>query len=170
MCVRVCVCVQCSYLWLSLTQLTRTFSVIKKDKKRSFIHPSLCFFCPVFQHTRNTKASKCFKKKIIRTYGIGFIVSSLYIYFSISLLLKIFLHRLALWLECSPMARETCVRSQVELYQRLKKMVLDASLLNTQHYKVRIKGKVEQSRERSSALPYTRCSSYQKGRVYFIWY
>ncbi len=32
------------------------------------------------------------------------------------------------------------------------KMVLDTSLLNTQ-YKVRIKGKVEQSRERSSALP-----------------
>ena len=35
------------------------------------------------------------------------------------------------------------------------RMVLDVSLLNTQHYKVRIKGKVEQSRERSSALPYT---------------
>ena len=35
------------------------------------------------------------------------------------------------------------------------KMVLDASLLNTQHYKVGIKGKVEKSRERSSALPYT---------------
>ena len=34
-------------------------------------------------------------------------------------------------------------------------MVLDASLLNTQHYKVQIKGKVEQSRERSSAPPYT---------------
>ena len=34
------------------------------------------------------------------------------------------------------------------------KMVLDDSLLNTQHYKVRIKGKVEKSRERSSALPY----------------
>ena len=33
------------------------------------------------------------------------------------------------------------------------KMVLDVSLLNTQHYKVRIKGKVEQSRERSSAPP-----------------
>ena len=32
------------------------------------------------------------------------------------------------------------------------KMVLDTSLLNTQQYKVRIKGKVEQSRERSSAL------------------
>ena len=31
-------------------------------------------------------------------------------------------------------------------------MVLDASLLNSQHYKVRIKGKVEQSRERSKAL------------------
>ena len=30
--------------------------------------------------------------------------------------------------------------SQVESYQRLKKMVLDATLLNTQHYKVKIKG------------------------------
>ena len=35
------------------------------------------------------------------------------------------------------------------------KMVLDTSLLNTQQYKVHIKGKVEQSRERSSALLYT---------------
>ena len=35
------------------------------------------------------------------------------------------------------------------------KMVLDTSLLNTQQYKVHIKGKVEQSRERSSILPYT---------------
>ena len=38
---------------------------------------------------------------------------------------------------------------------KTQKMLFDASLLNTQHYKVRIKGKVEQSRERSSALPYT---------------
>ena len=35
------------------------------------------------------------------------------------------------------------------------KIVFDASLLNTQIYKVRIKGKVEKSRERSCALPYT---------------
>ena len=35
------------------------------------------------------------------------------------------------------------------------KMVLNTSLLNTQHYKVHIKSKVEQSRETSSALPYT---------------
>ena len=34
------------------------------------------------------------------------------------------------------------------------KMVLEAASLNTQHYKVRIKGKVEQSREWSSTLPY----------------
>ena len=33
-------------------------------------------------------------------------------------------------------------------------MALDTSLLNTQKYKVRIKGKVEESRERSSTLPY----------------
>ena len=35
------------------------------------------------------------------------------------------------------------------------KMVLDTSLLNTQQYKVHIKVKVEQSKERSSPLPYT---------------
>ena len=33
-------------------------------------------------------------------------------------------------------------------------MVLDATLLNTQHYKIGIKSKVEQSREWSSALLY----------------
>ena len=38
---------------------------------------------------------------------------------------------------------------------KTQKMVLDAALLSTQHYMVRIKGKVEQSKERSSALPYT---------------
>ena len=38
---------------------------------------------------------------------------------------------------------------------KIFKMVLDNSLFNTQHYKVRIKGKVEQSRERGSVLPYT---------------
>ena len=36
---------------------------------------------------------------------------------------------------------------------KTQKMVLDPYLLNTQYYKVRIKGKVEQSRERSGALP-----------------
>ena len=35
------------------------------------------------------------------------------------------------------------------------KMVLDTSLLNIQQYKVRIKSKVEQPRERSSTFPYT---------------
>ena len=33
-------------------------------------------------------------------------------------------------------------------------MVLDTTLLNTLHYKVGIKGKVGQSSERSSALPF----------------
>ena len=45
------------------------------------------------------------------------------------------------------------------------KMVLDTSLLNTQQYKVRIKGKVEQSSERSYAPSYTWCSSYWKGSL-----
>ena len=48
------------------------------------------------------------------------------------------------------MVRETGVQSQ-----RLKKMMLDAALLNTQHYKVGNKEKVEQTREWSGALTYT---------------
>ena len=50
------------------------------------------------------------------------------------------------------MAWETGVQSQVESYQRLKKMVLDATFLYTQ---LHIKGKVEQYKERSSTLLYT---------------
>ena len=42
-----------------------------------------------------------------------------------------------------------------QVIPKTQKMVLDAALLNTQHYKVRIKGKVDQSRQWSSALPYT---------------
>ena len=34
---------------------------------------------------------------------------------------------------------------------KTQKMVLDTALLNTQHYKVQIKGKVKQSKEWSSA-------------------
>ena len=37
---------------------------------------------------------------------------------------------------------------------KTQEIVLDTSLLNTQHYNVRIKGKVEQSREWISTLPY----------------
>ena len=38
---------------------------------------------------------------------------------------------------------------------KTQKMVLDAVLFGIQHYKVRIKGKVGQYRERTCALPYT---------------
>ena len=46
-----------------------------------------------------------------------------------------------------------------------KKMVLDASLLNTQHYKVWIKGKVEQPREVVAPSHTPWCSSYRKGSL-----
>ena len=38
---------------------------------------------------------------------------------------------------------------------KTQKMVLDAAFLKTRYYKVWIKGNLEQSRETSSALPYT---------------
>ena len=42
-----------------------------------------------------------------------------------------------------------------QVIPKTEKMILGAAFLNTQHYKVQIKGKVEQSREWSSALHYT---------------
>ena len=54
---------------------------------------------------------------------------------------------LAWWLECFPMAWETCVQSQVESYQRLKNGTW-WRLANTQPYKVPMKDKREQPRER----------------------
>ena len=51
------------------------------------------------------------------------------------------------------MVREPSVQYQVVSYEILKKWYLIPSLLNTQQYKVRITGKVEQSSERSSAFP-----------------
>ena len=69
---------------------------------------------------------------------------------------------IGLVVECLPMAWgtgvqsqfETGVQSQVETgvqSPKTQKMLLDTSLLNTHHYKVRFQGKVEQSRERSSS-------------------
>ena len=43
---------------------------------------------------------------------------------------------------------------QGRVIPKTKKMVLGVALLSTQHYKVRIKGKVEQSREKRSAHHY----------------
>ena len=48
---------------------------------------------------------------------------------------------------------------------KTQKVVLDASFLNTQHYKVRIKGKVEESREGVAPSPTLWCSSYRKGSL-----
>ena len=61
------------------------------------------------------------------------------------------------------MVWETGVQSQVESYQRLKKMVLYATLLNTQQYKVRIKGKVDQSRKRSCTPLHLGVVAIEKG-------
>ena len=44
-----------------------------------------------------------------------------------------------------------------------KKMVLNAFLLSTRYYKVWVKSKVDQSKERNSALPYTSLVAIEKG-------
>ena len=69
---------------------------------------------------------------------------------------------LALWADYLPKTQEAGVQSQVASYQRLLKMLLDTSLLPTQKYKVRIKGKVEHY---LAPYPTPRCSNYQKGSL-----
>ena len=49
-----------------------------------------------------------------------------------------------------------------QVIPKTQKMVLDASLLNTQLYKVRIKGKGKQSREGVALSPTPWCSRYRK--------
>ena len=73
-----------------------------------------------------------------------------YIYIHIYKYTKIYIYALTyinkLWVEYLSMARETWVQSQVKSYQRLKKMVLDIFLFDTQCYKAGIKDKMEKSR------------------------
>ena len=52
-----------------------------------------------------------------------------------------------------------------QVIPKTQKMVLEATLLNTQQYMVRIKDKVEQSREGVAPSPTPQCSSYRKGRL-----
>ncbi len=61
---------------------------------------------------------------------------------------------LAPWVECSPNGPGDLGSIPGRVIRKTLKMLLDTSLLNTQHYKVRIKGKVKQFRERRGALPY----------------
>ena len=63
------------------------------------------------------------------------------------------------------MTQETEVQFQVESYQRLKQMVLDASLLNTQHYKVWIKSKGNTPGKGVAPSPTPQYSSYWKGNL-----
>ena len=90
-------------------------------------------------------------------------------------LLRVVTGSLVKLVECSPIARETRVHSQVESYQ----MVLGTSLLNTQHYKVRIKVKWSNWGKGVTPSPTPWCSSYRKEslrvtlvyghQLYFIW-
>ena len=66
------------------------------------------------------------------------------------------------WVFNNGLADQSSIPGQV--ITKTKKIVLDAALLNAQHYKVRIKGKVEHFRERSSAPCTLWCSSSWKGR------
>ena len=67
-----------------------------------------------------------------------------FVYRSIGLAVRVFANRLG---------DQSSIPGRV--IPKTQKMVLDASLLNAQHYKGWIKGKVKQSRKRCSTLPYT---------------
>ena len=62
---------------------------------------------------------------------------------------------LAKLVECSPFAQETDIQSQIKSYQRLKKVVLDTSLLNTDSIRYLSRVKWRKTKEKSSALSNT---------------
>ena len=72
---------------------------------------------------------------------------------------------MAWWLECSPMARETWVQSQVESYQRLKKWYLmpPCLTLSIKRYRSRVKWNNLGKGVAPSPTPW--CSSYRKGSL-----
>ena len=73
-------------------------------------------------------------------------------------------HRtLAQWLECSPMARETWVQSQVESYQRLKKWYLMLPCLTLSIIKYRSRVKWSNPGKGVAPFPIPWSSSYRKG-------
>ena len=64
---------------------------------------------------------------------------------------------MAIGLMSKVLANDPGVRGSIQgqVIPKTKKMVVDASLLSIQHYKVRIKGNEEQSREWSSTIFHT---------------
>ena len=58
------------------------------------------------------------------------------------------------------MVQQTRIQSKAKSYQRHKKMLLDAALLNTQHYNVRIKGNRSNLGKGVAPFPTPQCSSY----------
>ena len=57
-----------------------------------------------------------------------------------------------------------------QVIPKMQTMVLDATLLNIQHYKVEINGKVEQSREWSGTHPYTSVTNFTFIYIYIYIY
>ena len=76
----------------------------------------------------------------------------------------IYIYIWALWLNCSPMARDIRVQSQIESYQRLKTWYLMPPCLTLSiiRYGSRIKSN---SRKRIASFPTSRCCSYWKGSL-----
>ena len=75
---------------------------------------------------------------------------------------------LARWLECSAMARETWVQSQVESYQRLKKWYLMPHCLTLSIIRYGSRIKWSDPRKRVTSPPTVWCSSYRKGSLRVI--
>ena len=67
-------------------------------------------------------------------------------------------------IECSPMARDTWVQSQVESYQRLKKWYLMPPCLTLSIIRYRSRVKWRKPGKGVAPSPTPRCSSYRKGR------
>ena len=90
-----------------------------------------------------------------------FLISSSLIIF-IYIYIYIYISTLAQWLKCSSNGPGDQGPIPGWVIPKSQKMVLDASLLNTQYYKVRIKGKLSNPGKGVVPSPTFQCSSYWK--------
>ena len=163
MCVCVCICVYinvvthvctCKYIYIYIYDKNKW----KVDK------PTLTTDSVIFHSLSSFFNKEWNIIESIVSVGLStfpLIFSSCWIYQNL-LYIYIYIYRPVHWHNV-PMVLETRVQSQVESIQRLKKkMVLDTSLFNTQHYKVGIKGKSSNPGKGVAPSRTPRCSSYWK--------
>ena len=139
-----------------LQSLNKSFDVYAERSNYTFMFHSFFHSLARFRYLSLFSLSLCFTqwtaKSTVREVLFFFLLLLLTITGSIGPVVRVF---------ANGQANRGSIPGRV--IPNTQKMILDASLLNPQHYKIWIKDKLEQSRKGVAPFPTPRCSSYWKG-------